>query len=226
MTRRKQLLIAVALSVFLGVAVLAESAAPSKPAAKSTSKIDIYAFNLPDIKGKMVSFEQFKGKALLIVNVASNSNFTPQYAALEALYKKHKADGLVVLGFPSNDFGAQEPETEAKIAAFCESTYHITFPLFSKIATRGDEITPLFSYLTKEANPKLKGEVHWNFSKFVIDRKGKLSARFSSDVAPDDPDVLVAIEKALKPSEEKTEKEDAKPDSKPARGERRPPSGA
>jgi glutathione peroxidase len=190
------------------------------------TKVDIYAFNLPDIKGKMVAFAQFKNKALLIVNVASNSNFTPQYAGLEALYQKHKADGLVVLGFPSNDFGAQEAESETKIATFCESNYHITFPLFSKVAVRGDEITPLFSYLTKEANPKLKGDVHWNFSKFVLDRKGKLIARFSPDIAPDDPDLLVAVEKALKPAEDKPDKEEAKPDQTPAPEERRPRGGA
>ena len=133
--------------------------------ASSDAKPDIYSFNLPDIKGKMISFEQFKGKVLLIVNVASNSSYTPQYAELEDLYEKQKADGFIVLGVPSNDFGAQEPDPETKIQAFCESTYHITFPLFSKVSVRGDEITPLFSFLTKEANPKLKGDVHWNFFK-------------------------------------------------------------
>ena len=112
------------LSFLLAAALLAGPAAPPK--------VDLYAFNLPDLKGKMQSFDQFKGKVLLIVNVASNSSFTPQYAALEELYQKHKTDGLVVLGFPSNDFGAEEPGTEPKIAAFCESTYHITFPIFSK----------------------------------------------------------------------------------------------
>lgn len=165
--------------------------------AESASKLSIHAFNLPDIKGKMVSFDHFKGKAMLIVNVASNSSYTPQYAGLQALYDKYKSSGLVVLGFPSNDFGAQEPESEAKIEAFCQSNYHVTFPLFSKIEARGDEITPLFHYLTKEANPKLKEDVHWNFTKFVVDRKGQLIARFEPDVAPDDPDLIVAIENAL-----------------------------
>jgi glutathione peroxidase len=200
-----------------GILLAGPAAVPGKP--------DLYAFNMPDIKGKLVSFDQFKGKVLLIVNVASNSSYTPQYAALENLYQKHKADGLVVLGFPSNDFGAQEPDSEAKIEIFCESTYHISFPLFSKLAVRGDEITPLFSYLTKEANPKLKGDVHWNFSKFLIDRKGKLIARFSPDVAPDDPDLVVAIENALKGVEEKP-KEKAPPDSPADDSDRRPPDGA
>lgn len=162
-----------------------------------SDKLSIYDFNLPDISGKMTSFSQFKGKVLLIVNVASNSSYTPQYAALEALYHKYKAAGLVVLGFPSNDFGAEEPDSEEKIKTFADTNYHVTFPLFSKLALRGDEVTPLFHYLTKEANPKVKGDVHWNFTKFVVDRRGKLTARFESDVAPDDPDLLVALEDAL-----------------------------
>ena len=157
----------------------------------------------------MVSFGQFKGKALLIVNVASNSSYTPQYAGLEALYKEHKEAGLVVLAFPSNDFGAQEPDPEAKIEAFCQTTYHVTFPIFAKVAVRGDDVTPLFHYLTKEASPKLKGDVHWNFSKFVIDRRGKLTARFESDVEPNDPDLLVAVEAAL------SGKDDSKPQTPP-----------
>jgi glutathione peroxidase len=205
------------LSFLLSGALLAAPATPGKP--------DLYAFNLPDIKGKTIAFDQFKGKVLLIVNVASNSSFTIQYAALEDLYEKHKSDGLVVLGFPSNDFGAEESESEAKIAAFCESTYHITFPLFSKIAVRGDDITPLFSYLTQEANPKLKGDVHWNFSKFLIDRKGKLVARFSPDVTPADPDLVVAVEQALKGSEEKST-EHSPPDSPADDSDRRSPDGA
>jgi glutathione peroxidase len=205
------------LSFLVSGILLAGPAVPGKP--------DLYAFNLPDIKGKLVSFDQFKGKVLLIVNVASKSSFTPQYAALEDLYQKHKAAGLVVLGFPSNDFGAEEPDDEAKIQAFCESAYHVTFPLFSKLAVRGDDITPLFSYLTKEANPKLKGDVHWNFSKFLVDRKGKLIARFASDVAPDDPDLVVAIENALTGAEEKPS-EKPPPDSPPDGSDRRPPDGA
>jgi glutathione peroxidase len=174
-------------SVFAGLLVAAEP-----------PKVTIYDFNLPDLDGKMVALSQFKGKALLIVNVASNSSYTPQYSGLEALYEREKAAGLVVLAFPSNDFGGEEPNPEPKISSLCRDTYHVSFPVFSKIAVRGDEITPLFSYLTKEANPKVKGDVHWTFTKFVIDREGKLTARFGSDVEPDDPDLQVAIENALK----------------------------
>jgi glutathione peroxidase len=169
--------------------------------AEPAAKLSIYDFNLPDIDGKMLSFSQFKGKVLLIVNVADNSIYTPQYQSLEGLYQKYRASGLLVLGFPSNDFGNEEPDNEAKIKSFCVEQYHVTFPLFSKLAVRGDQETPLFHYLTKEADPKIKGDVHWNFTKFVIDRKGKLAARFEPDVQPDDPDLLVAIENAFTPKE-------------------------
>jgi glutathione peroxidase len=165
--------------------------------AQPGNKASFYSFNLPDIQGKMVSFEQFKGKVVLLVNVASHSIFTSQYAGLESVYQKYKASGFLVLGFPSNDFGAEEADADSKIEAFCRQSYHITFPLFSKLAVRGDDITPLFHFLTKEANPKLKGDVHWNFSKLLVNRKGELVARFEPDVPPDDPDLLVAVESAL-----------------------------
>ncbi len=166
-------------------------------AAEPASKPAIYDFNLPDINGKMASLAAYKGKVLLIVNVASDSSYTPQYAGLESLYEKYKQSGLVVLGFPSNDFGNAEPNNEQKIKEFCEKTYHVTFPLFSKVATRGDEITPLFHFLTEESNPKLHGNVHWNFTKFLVGRNGSLIDRFEANVPPDDPDFVVAIETAL-----------------------------
>ncbi len=157
----------------------------------------VYDFNLPDMSGKLTSFSQYKGKVLLIVNVASGSSFTPQLGQLETLYEKYRPQGLEVLAFPSNDFGAEEPKSDAQIDAFCRETYHTTFPVFGKVAVRGDEVTPLFHFLTKEANPKLKGDVHWNFTKFLIDRKGKLAGRFEPDVTPEDPALLVGLEKAL-----------------------------
>lgn len=166
------------------------------PPAPTTS---IYDFNMPDVNGKLASFGVYKQKVLLIVNVATGSSLTPQLGQLQALYDRYHAAGLEILAFPSNDFGAEEPKADNAISAFCKETYHTTFPLFSKIAVRGDDVTPLFHYLTKEANPKLKGDVHWNFTKFLVDRKGKLVSRFEPDTAPDDPDLLVAIEKALAP---------------------------
>jgi glutathione peroxidase len=169
------------------------------------SKLSIYDFNLPDIDGKMISFSTFKGKTLLIVNVASNSRYTPQYKGLEELYEKYKSQGLVVLGFPSNDFGGEEPENEAKIKDFATKNYHVNFPMFSKLAVRGDDITPLYHFLTKESAKPVKGDVHWNFTKFLVNKKGKLVARFEPGTAPDDPELIMAIEEALEGKDSKSD---------------------
>ncbi len=185
------------------------------------SKLSIYDFNLPDVTGKMGSFNQYKGKVMLIVNVASESSYTPQYAGLEALYEKYKQAGLVVLAFPSNDFGNEEPATEVKIKALCDTTYHVTFPVFSKISVRGDDITPLFHFLTKDANPKIKGDVHWNFTKFVVDRRGNLVARFEPGITPDDPDLVVAVESALTGKQDG--KDEASPQTPPYASQGEPP---
>jgi glutathione peroxidase len=163
------------------------------PAQKPT----IYDFNMPDLTGKPAPFSQYKDKVMLIVNVASGSTMSSQLSQLQTLYDRYHAAGLEVLAFPSNDFGAEEPKSDDEMKLLYKETYHATFPVFSKISARGDEITPLFHYLTKEANPKLNGDVHWNYTKFIIDRKGKLVARFEPDTAPDDPDLLVAIENAM-----------------------------
>jgi glutathione peroxidase len=189
------------------------------PAARSPS---IYDFNLPDVTGHLTALNQYKGKVLLIVNIASGSSLTPQLGQLETLYEKYRAEGLEILAFPSNDFGAEEPNPDDKIKAFCKDTYHVTYPLFGKIAVRGDEVTPLFHYLTKEANPKLKGDVHWNFTKFLVDRKGKLVARYEPDIAPDDPELLVGVEKALAHSDANSPEQPTH--SEPADGQRRPRS--
>ena len=174
----------------LGLASALFAAAPAQTPA-------IYDFNMPDVHGKLAPLAQYKKQVLLIVNVATGSSYTPQLAQLQALYERYHSAGLDILAFPSNDFGAEEPNSDEAIDSFCKSNYHTTFPIFSKVAVRGDEVTPLFHYLAKEANPKLKGDVHWNFTKFLVGRNGKLVARFEPDTAPDDPDVLVAIEKAL-----------------------------
>ena len=168
-------------------------------AAPSPEKPALYDFNMPSIAGQPVALSQYKGKVLLIVNIATESGFTPQLAQLQALYDKYHPEGLEILAFPSNDFGGQERKTDQAIDAFCKQTYHTTFPLFSKIAVRGDDVTPLFHYLSKEADKKISGDVHWNFTKFLVSRQGKLVARFEPDVLPDDSDVIVAIEKELTP---------------------------
>lgn len=160
---------------------------------------NVYDFTMQDIDGKAVSLSAFKGKVLLVVNVASKCGFTGQYAGLEALYKKYADRGLVVLGFPANNFMGQEPGTEAEIKAFCTANYGVTFPMFSKISVKGKDLHSLYSYLTsKETNPEFHGAVTWNFNKFLIGRDGKIVGRFGSRTAPDDKELLEAIEKALK----------------------------
>lgn len=162
-------------------------------AAVNTALLDI---PLKDINGKSTSLKAYEGKVLLVVNVASKCGFTPQYKGLEALYQKYKDRGLVVLGFPCNDFGAQEPGTLDEIKEFCSTRYHVTFPLFDKIHVKGAEQHPLYAALTGKDSP-FPGEVKWNFGKFVIGRDGKILQRFESRVKPEDAELVKAIEDAL-----------------------------
>ena len=131
---------------------------------------------------------------MLIVNVASRCGFTPQYAGLEALYEKYKDRGFVILGFPANNFGGQEPGTNEEIKTFCSTKYNVTFPMYSKISVKGDDKAPLYQFLTDTTG----SEIQWNFTKFLVDKSGKVVARFESKVTPQSPDVAEAIEKALR----------------------------
>jgi len=135
---------------------------------------------------------------VLLVNVASRCGFTPQYTALESTYEKYKDQGFVILGFPANNFGSQEPGTNAEIKTFCQSKYSVTFPMYGKVSVKGDDQTPLYQYLTKDANPTLKGDIKWNFTKFLVNRNGKVVARFEPDVTPDSPQVTAEIDKLIK----------------------------
>jgi glutathione peroxidase len=158
----------------------------------------IYDFVVQDIGGKDVSLGQFKGKVLLVVNVASQCDFTPQYAGLEALYQQKKDRGLVVLGFPANDFGSQEPGTNAEIKQFCSENYHVTFPMFAKITVKGAAKHPLYRLLTEKAtDPNFAAEIRWNFTKFVIGRDGSIRNRFDSRLAPDNAGLVGAVDQAL-----------------------------
>jgi glutathione peroxidase len=158
----------------------------------------VYDFTLNSIEGQATPLASFKGKVVLLVNVASRCGFTPQYAGLEALYEKYKDRGLVIIGIPANNFGAQEPGTNQEIKTFCTSKYHVTFPMMAKVSVKGDDITPLYAFLTdKMAHPKTGGEIGWNFTKFLIGPDGKVLARFDSEVEPDSKDLTSAIEKAL-----------------------------
>ena len=152
----------------------------------------IHDFTMDSIEGAPVPLAEFKGKVALVVNVASRCGFTPQYTSLEATYRRYKDRGFVVLGFPANNFRSQEPGTNAEIQDFCKRTYDVTFPMFSKISVLGADKAPLYQYLTQTG-----GEIEWNFTKFLVDRDGKVVARFPSKVTPDSPEVTAAIEKAL-----------------------------
>ena len=156
----------------------------------------LYSIPLKDIEGKDATLKTYAGKPLLIVNVASKCGFTPQYAGLEAVWRKYKAQGLMVLGFPCNDFGAQEPGTTAEIREFCSAKFDVTFPLFDKLHVKGDEQHALYAALTGAESP-VPGAVKWNFGKFLIGRDGKIIARFDSKVTPDSAELTKAIEDAL-----------------------------
>ena len=167
-------------------------------AANMPSVGSIYEISASDIDGKNVNLGKYKGKVLLFVNTASKCGYTPQYKGLQAIYDKYKECGFVVLGFPSNDFGGQEPGTEKEIKEFCTFRYKVTFPMFAKINVKGDDKHPLYKYLTsKETNLKFSGEVTWNFNKFLVSRKGKIIDRFSSRETPESKKVINSIEKAL-----------------------------
>ena len=151
---------------------------------------------LKDINGKETSLKNYDGKVLLVVNVASKCGYTPQYKSLEAIHQKYKDQGFSVLGFPCNDFGAQEPGTNEEIKEFCSSKYNVSFPLFDKIHVKGPEQHPLYKELSGKGSP-FPGDVKWNFGKFIISRDGKILKRFDSAAKPDSPQVTEAIEAAL-----------------------------
>jgi len=158
----------------------------------------IYDCTLPDIDGRSVNLGAFQGRVLLLVNVASRCGFTPQYAGLQQLYTRYQPRGLVVLGFPANNFLGQEPGTDAEIKTFCTTKYNVTFPLLAKLSVKGADQHPLYRFLTsKETNPDFAGAITWNFNKFLVGRDGKILARFGSRTAPDDKELVAAVEKAL-----------------------------
>jgi len=158
----------------------------------------IYDFTLKDIDRKEVNLGQYRGKVVLVVNVASRCGYTPQYEGLQKVYMKYKDRGFVILGFPANNFMGQEPGTDEEIKTFCSTKYNVTFPIFSKISVKGDDIHPLYKFLTsKETNPDFGGDIKWNFSKFLLDKSGKIVARFEPKVTPESDPMIQAIENAL-----------------------------
>jgi glutathione peroxidase len=162
----------------------------------AVSAQSIYDIKLKDIDGKDTTLAAYKGKAVLIVNVASKCGYTKQYAGLEALYQKYKDQGLMVLGVPCNQFGGQEPGTNEEIKQFCSSKYNVTFPLFDKLEVNGANRHPLYVQLAGEESP-FPGDIKWNFNKFLIGRDGKIVKRFDSKVAPESEELTTAVESAL-----------------------------
>lgn len=159
--------------------------------------IPVEPMSASDSGTSATTLEPYKGKVMLIVNVASKCGYTKQYTGLQALYEKYKDEGLVVLGFPSNDFKGQEPGTEAEIVEFCRGEYGVTFPLFAKVKVTGDDKAPLYKYLT-EGDHAGKGEVSWNFNKYLVDRQGDVVAHYESKVKPEDPVLDAQIQLLLK----------------------------
>ena len=184
---------AICAAVLVAAPVFAQTAfaqtAPKSPLDFSVKRID----------GTPVPLSRYKGKVLLLVNTASNCGYTKQYEGLEALNKRYKARGLRVLGFPANDFGGQEPGTDAEIAQFCTGKYSVSFDMFSKISVApGTGQAPLYAFLTeKRTNPQFAGKVGWNFTKFLVDGNGKVIARFEPGTEPMSPEVIAAVEAAL-----------------------------
>src|ERR1044071_4677612 len=162
----------------------------------SFAETSLDSIALKDIDGKDTSLKAYKGKVLLIVNVASKCGLTPQYKGLEALQEKYKDKGFTVLGFPCNQFGSQEPGSNAEIKEFCSSTYNVTFPMFDKLDVNGPHRHPLYTALAGKESP-FPGDIKWNFGKFLVGRDGKIIKRFEPRTAPDSPEVTEAIETAL-----------------------------
>lgn len=151
---------------------------------------NIYDFKIKSLDGGVIDFSQFKGKKILIVNTASMCGYTPQYEGLEKLYEQHK-DNLVIVGFPSDNFGGQEYQNDSEIKSFCQKNFGVTFPLTTRVDVKGEGATPIFKYLSnKEENGVLDATISWNFNKFLIDENGKLIAYFDSKVTPESPELL------------------------------------
>lgn len=177
-------------------------AKPGKPESSDQATLvkpdSVYAFSAKSIDGKLVNMSDYKGQLLMIVNVASKCGFTPQYKDLEALFRKYKSKGFVVLGFPSNDFGGQEPASNEDIKKFCKVNYDVTFPLFEKLPVKGATKQPLYKFLTEQSGSEFAGEVAWNFVKFLVNGEGKVISRFGSSTKPLDKKIVSKIEEQLK----------------------------
>lgn len=157
----------------------------------------VFEFQMDNIDGVKTSLDQYKGKTILIVNVASKCGYTPQYEGLQALYEDYKSKDFVVLGFPANNFQGQEPGSDEEIKQFCTLEYGVEFPMFSKVSVKGDDQHELFTYLTGLDNPDFTGDINWNFEKFLVSKEGKLLRRFRSNVKPQSEELVSAVESEI-----------------------------
>jgi glutathione peroxidase len=192
MTRTTSLSI-VALALLL---VSPESVASEGDAAEAGAPGSLLDLEARRLGGDAESLSRYRGQVLLVVNTASRCGYTPQYEGLQALYQRYESQGFSVLGFPSNEFGNQEPGSDREIGAFCQANYGVTFPMFSKVRVRGDGAHPVYAYLTSLPTP-IGGAVQWNFQKYLVDRSGRVVARYASGVRPEDPKLVADIERLL-----------------------------
>ncbi|HXX64899.1 MAG TPA: glutathione peroxidase [Bacteroidota bacterium] len=181
--------------IILGAIIILAGVIMASSIAGENAPTGVLGFTMKSIDGKQVPLSQYKGKVLLLVNVASECGFTPQYKDLEALYRKYEDRGFMILGFPANNFGGQEPGSDSEIKSFCTTTYGVTFDMFSKISVKGDDQHPLYKLITSD--PKYGGEVRWNFQKYLVDRNGVIIGKYLSKVGPLSTELTSAIETAL-----------------------------
>ena len=195
---KSKVMVAATLALALGLAshtaVRAQAAKPAE-GAKNAMDNTVLQFTMKTNDGAEKHLADYKGKVLLIVNTASECGYTPQYKGLEELYEKFKDKGFIILAFPANNFGGQEPGTDAQIKEFCTLKYKVTFPLFAKTSVKGADINPLYKFLTTQAG--FDGDIKWNFNKFLVDRTGKVVARYDSGVRPDSDKLVTEVEKLL-----------------------------
>ena len=198
---RTLLIAAAAVGAGLGVSTLTDVRAEQEAAADEAEQAPTPAaldFEVTSLEGEEVHLGRYHGKVVLVVNTASKCGLTPQYAPLQGLHEKYAEQGLAVLGFPANNFGQQEPGTDEQIEEFCEKNFGVEFDMFSKVSVKGEDICPLYAYLTgEETNPGFDGPVRWNFEKFLISREGKVVARFAPRTQPNADEVIAAIEAEL-----------------------------
>lgn len=191
-------IVTLAFAFALSASLVNEKSKLTQKSAGSKDVPPVLNFTMNSLEGKPVNLSKYQGKVVLMVNTASKCGYTPQYKQLQALHEKYKDKGLAILGFPSNDFGKQEPGTDQEIADFCEKNFGVEFDMFSKVVVKGDGQCALYKHLTSaETDPKHAGEIKWNFEKFLISRKGEIVNRWNSKVAPDSDEMIKAIEAEL-----------------------------